>query len=312
MAMTDPHQLNPDLKDWVYLRVYLGEAIDRMDWFLTRLHPVLSDRADIRRWFFIRYMDEGGIHVRLRALAHPGQAEPLRVSLVDAVGALLSRINAQPPGDYVPMVTMPGMGEQMQAIGVAHNDLRIVETEYQPEYDKFGGPAGMAIAEALFHASSGIACEILASEAEGAMSRKGLLPALMLACHDAFRPDTAPQVFWREYAYYWLGSRTPAAEDWRDKFSAKAAELAESGISPLQPEPALRERHDRILSRWRAALDRAAGDYAALGAATDMNAEVVSFTIAHLMNNRLGIAPLEEAYLASLIEAALAPEARVA
>lgn len=298
--------------EWVYLRVYLGAAIDRMDWFLIAVRPALDSHPDIQRWFFIRYVDDGGIHVRLRAEAKPGRAGPVRTAMADAVSTVLGRISQQPPGTYTPMVTAPGFADQMDQLAVAHNDLRIVDSDYEPELDKFGGPAGMPLAEALFHASSRIACDILDAEAAGRMSRKGLLPALMQACHRAFQPETDAALFWREYAYYWLGSKTPAAEDWRERFSEKAAALSDAGVSALDPDPGAAALSAPILADWTAALSTAADGYRALGPRSDANREVLTFTVAHLMNNRLGVAVLEEAYLASLLEAAVKAEGQAA
>ncbi|AGT10939.1 thiopeptide-type bacteriocin biosynthesis protein [Paracoccus aminophilus] len=302
----------PNPSDWVYLRLYLGAAMDRMDWLLIEIQKLVNANPRIGRWFYIRYVDDGGIHIRLRAQALPEDAARLSIELNDGVAMILARISSQPPGNYAPMVAAPGYTEQIETLSIAHNDIRLKLTTYEPEYDKFGGPVGMPIAEELFHVSSEIACDLLQAEAVGQLSRKSVLPALMRACFDAFQPQTDPVVFWREYAYYWLGSKTPAAEDWRDRFRRKAEELDASGISTFDPDPRIRALTQPLIARWTEALGQAASAYAAAGTTTDADAEVLTFNIAHLMNNRLGIAVLEEAYIASLLEGAIAREALAA
>ncbi|ETX12950.1 hypothetical protein OCH239_15135 [Roseivivax halodurans JCM 10272] len=304
--MTDaPVTTDPN---WIFLKIYLGEAVDRMDWMIAEVARLSARRDDLRKWFFLRYIDKDGIHVRLRVLpTDEASADTIRADLIDATADRLSRIHAQPPGDYAPMVSLPGFEEQIEQVTAAHNDVRVVEAAYEPEHDKFGGAAGMPIAETLFFRSSEIAARLIELDADGALSRKSLIPRLMHETFEAFRPGTDPATFWREYSYYWLGARTPAAEDWRDRFAEKAADLADDGISPLAPLGAAQGEFDALVSDWRTALDAAAADYAALGGQAGINAEVLAFTFAHLMNNRLGIASLEEAYMAALVEQAAEP-----
>ncbi|RJE85820.1 thiopeptide-type bacteriocin biosynthesis protein [Paracoccus onubensis] len=293
--------------DWIFLKIYLGEAVDRMDWMIGEVARMVQreDRQDLAKWFYLRYLDKDGIHIRLRVLPKDqADADRIRTGLIDGIADRLSRINAQPPSDYAPMVTMPGFEEQIEQVTIAHNDVRVLEAVYEPEHDKFGGPEGMPVAETLFWKSSVIAARIIGSEAEGLLSRKSLIPRLMHEVFEAFRPDTDAETFWREYSYYWLGARTPAAEDWRDRFHDKAADLAAEGISPLTPHGASQQDFAAIAADWRSALDVAARGYHALEGRAEVNSEVLTFTFAHLMNNRLGIASLEESYMAALLEQA--------
>jgi thiopeptide-type bacteriocin biosynthesis protein len=297
---------------WIYLKIYLGEVVDRMDWMIQETAALVTRRKDVEKWFFLRYLDADGIHIRLRVLpVTPDAAEAIRIDLIDAIANRLSRINGQPPGDYAPMVAPPGFEDQISKVTIAHNDVRVGEAAYEPEYDKFGGAPGMPIAETLFWHASQIAARILRLDTDGVLSRKSLVPRLMHETFAAFAPATDAATFWREYSYYWLGARTPAAEDWRERFLEKSGDLRDSGVSALHPPGAENAAFNAIVADWRAALNDAATAYRQIAGRSDADVkdEVLIFTFAHLMNNRLGIASLEEAYMGALLECECAPEA---
>ncbi len=287
---------------WIFLKLYLGRTVDRMDRLLIDLarESALTQRASA--WFYIRYVDEQGIHIRLRAKPRAGDEEALRRDLIDLTARKLARLHELPPGDYFPMVAMPGFEQALDQLANAHNDINVVEAPYEPEYDKFGGPQGIEIAEALFHASSVIACRVLEDDERGRYSRKDVMPALLDATFHAFLPAENEQSFWREYCYYWLNGKSPAADDWRDQFFAKSRELAQRSIRVV-PEPhQLPPDATLPLRDWHAALQTAAARYAELGRHADAAPEVLGFNFAHLMSNRLGLGTLEEAYLGALLE----------
>lgn len=302
--MTTP---SPDaLTDrWVYVKLYLGRAIDRMDRLLIALaaEPVLTERA--QAWFYLRYVDERGIHVRLRALARPGvdgEKTGLLRAVIDMAADRLADLHGYPPGDYSPMVTMPGFEEGLARVTAAHNDMNVIEDRYVPETDKYGERPGMDIAERVFHVSSQLAVQVLQLEERGRLSRKDLVPVLMHDVAEAFVPAADRATFWAEYSYYWLNGRSPAADDWRQTFADKGRELSERGIRLVAPDSQLGPEAREIVAAWRRCVQQAAADYAALGQRVDTTPEVLAFNFVHLMNNRLGQAALEEAYMAALLE----------
>ncbi|MEW6703335.1 MAG: thiopeptide-type bacteriocin biosynthesis protein [Pseudomonadota bacterium] len=287
---------------WVYVKLYLGRAVDRMDRLLIDLasQPVLTGQA--QQWFYIRYVDQDGIHVRLRAKARPGEREALARAVMDACADLLAELPGYPPGDYSPMVTMPGFEASLERVTAAHHDVKVVQDRYEPETDKYGARPGIDVAEALFHQSSLIATRILREEEHGRLSRKDLVPLLMHeACETFIAPDDRAS-FWREYSYYWLNGRSPAADDWRATFAEKAQELQQRGIAVVARPERLDGAARELSAAWRRALREAAAGYQALKGRVDAGAEVLCFNFVHLMNNRLGLAALEEAYMAALLE----------
>lgn len=310
--MNDTMPTDPSLDPWVYVKLYLGRAVDRMDRLLIELagQRVLTGQA--LQWFYIRYVDQGGVHVRLRAKARPGEREQLSRALVDACADLLAELPGYPPGDYNPMVTMPGFEASLERITAAHNDVTVVEDRYEPETDKYGARPGTDVAETLFYQSSVIAARILQEEEHGRLSRKDLVPLLMHeACEVFIAPDDRAS-FWREYSYYWLNGRSPAADDWRATFAEKGEELQRRGVPVVARPQRLDAGAGELFAAWRRALREAAAGYEALKGRVDAGAEVLCFNFVHLMNNRLGLAALEEAYMAALLERECEPVAEAA
>ncbi len=300
-------QAAEEMSPWIYLKLYLGRTVDRMDRLLIDLsrEDTLTQRA--QAWFYIRYVDEQGIHIRLRAKARAGDEQALRRALIDTSARRLGRLHELTPGDYFPMVAMPGFEQAIEQLSSTHNDIDVVEAIYEPELDKFGGPDGMGIAEELFHVSSSVACQVLADDEAGRYSRKDLVASLLDETYRAFLPADNEAVFWREYSYYWLNGKSPAANDWRDRFFDKGRELAERSIRIVPDEQQLPAAALQPLRAWRAALKNAAAGYAELGRRSDAAPEVLCFNFAHLMNNRLGLGTLEEAYMGALLERRAAP-----
>ena len=284
------------IQDWVYFRLYAGQASDRMEWFLTDVTPRVIDAGagSWDRWFFLRYFDETGFHLRLRLRAHAGGAEALRRAIHPLCEEGLLGLAALPPSTYSPLVPHPG---GVPAPRPGH--VGVVPDTYEPEYDKFGGPAGVAIAEEAFQASSEIAIGILTDERERHHPRKTLLPSLMVAAIDAFAPGADQIELWRGYAEFWLrelGGTSP----WRERFLAKARQLAADGVPVVTPDESLPESSRAHLVRWREALARSARAYRALSHGRAV--PLVASQFVHLMNNRLGCHALDEAYLATLLE----------
>jgi len=285
--------------DWVYLKLYLSAQAERADALLADLGARMRANPHLERWFFIRFLDEQGFHIRLRALPKPEEREAALRRLSGDCSEVLDRIYDYVASTYQPMVRLPDYmeAEAPPATGRVH----FVSDAYAPEHDKFGNGRGMAIAEGVFHASSEVAQRVLAAEAAGLYSRKSIAPFLLEAAREAF-PSIAAGEFWSQYSLYWLGGDGPAAQDWRERFLRKGAELGAQGIDPIDPAE-LTEAARQVVAYWREGLAAAATAYARLPAGERGRADVLSLNFAHLMMNRIGVATLEESYLAALLEA---------
>ena len=130
------HPANGDpQREWLYAKFYIAEsAADRV---LRRLVQPLVARVEHEgwsdRWFFIRYRDPG-FHLRVR---FHGSAEVLR--------------------DRV----LPALFEASKSLRGDGFLWRLELDSYQPEYARYHGPAGVALAERVFHADSEAALALM-------------------------------------------------------------------------------------------------------------------------------------------------------
>ncbi len=282
--------------DWIYLKLYLGSQIDRADAFVVEMANTLATADAIDRWFYLRFIDDDGFHIRLRVLPKPRHGDEVAAFLSHDIAPLLDRLYRLLPSSYAPMVSLP---DYLEAEAPPQGQrVRLLQEPYEPEHDKYGSGTSMEICEDLFCISSALAARVLADEAAGVYSRKSLAPWLMYETNRAL-PSFETQRFWRDYSLYWLGGDGPAAQDWRARFIRKSDELAAMDDDVLDDLPA---EGEAIVAEWRAALMQARARLDALPAAERPDNDVLSVNIAHLTNNRLGIAMLEEAYLATLLE----------
>jgi thiopeptide-type bacteriocin biosynthesis protein len=129
--------------DWLYVKAYCGVAgLDRI--LRDAVAPLVRDlRADaaIDRWFFLRYSDPEW-HLRLRI---HGEAGPLWRDVAPRVLGALSAVR-----------------------GAVH---KVVVDTYEPEVERYGGPAGITLAEEIFEADSDAAIAIAERYAGNAEAR---------------------------------------------------------------------------------------------------------------------------------------------
>lgn len=286
--------------NWVYLKTYLGQTIDRFDHLIIEVCENLLAGDDFDRWFFLRHVDEQGLHLRVRCRARAGAHEQLNSRATTICENALREILSRAPGRYRPMVIPPGWEDgPRKATGAANG---VVPGTYEPELDKFGGVCGMAIAEQTFEVSSRVAVTVLRHEAHGYYSRKDIAAQLMAEAVRAFAPEENGSAFWRQYSLYWLGGETPVAEEWRRRFFAKAQRLQADCQPVLLPSSALAREAQLAASAWKSQLAQSAEAYGAIELPPAVSPSTLTFHLAHLMNNRLGLSVLEEAYLATLLE----------
>lgn len=290
---------------WHALHVY--RYPDQDDFLVHCLAPVVADlrrSGDIDGYFFLRYW-QGGHHLRVRLLA-PANAEPVLTAVADRFRAYLAAnpTGQSPDGFEQAQTTMAGL-EGADAEELQPPDT-IRRVEYHPELDKYGGAAGVAIAERYFERSSDV---VLASLP--ALSRRparlGAAFAMMVRALRAAGHDAAAQAgFFARYCLLWApyvfeesltawpqllaARRGPLAEHVRRTFAAGLPDDPFS-VAVTAAMRAVADDADRILPRVvLAGADRPAED----------RRHVLLVSHLHTHNNRLGLIPEQEALLGYL------------
>ncbi|TMQ08332.1 MAG: Lanthionine biosynthesis protein LanB [Deltaproteobacteria bacterium] len=120
---------------WLYLKIYCGRAT--ADAVLRdHLAPIIAaatERGLVSRWFFLRYADPDP-HLRLRFAGDPRR---LTGELLPALHAALS------PARDAGLV------------------WKVAVDSYEREIERYGGPAAIELAEAVFHADSACVLDVL-------------------------------------------------------------------------------------------------------------------------------------------------------
>ncbi|QWF82045.1 hypothetical protein HUW46_05482 [Amycolatopsis sp. CA-230715] len=132
--------------DWWYVRAYPGR-VDLMDEAARVVLPWLRARADEESavgWFFMRYLDITGLHLRLRINCDPDGVDRIH-DRADELTALLHTVRGAGSG--------PGLTGRPPVLGRT-GPKKVTPCFYAPELVKYGGRPGVALAEALFSAAS--------------------------------------------------------------------------------------------------------------------------------------------------------------
>ena len=162
--------------EWLYARLYPA-APEHVEDLLTRVVAPVSAGPSVaaaERWFWLRYLDHVGVHVRFRVLAAPSVVE----RVLDDVERRL------PDGAVV-------------TLGV-----------YEPEHDVYGGPSGVTAAERRFQLSSRLCLDLVDAVPQGA-ARLAAAAGLMRAAAEQL-PEPEGTTFLRDTAAYWQTPAGPA------------------------------------------------------------------------------------------------------
>jgi thiopeptide-type bacteriocin biosynthesis protein len=175
--------------------------------------------------------------------------------------------------------------------------------QYQPERIKYGGLAGVKIAERLFEVSSEIALRAIDLESETGLNLLLLAAALMELMVSKTHPESKHRErFLKRYLWYWSGQNRPGADalrfDLEQEITGRPGDVS-TGIAEWPGNPAVR----RLIEDYSEGVDRTLHSLNAIKHITGQGPQV-SFDYIHMNNNRFGVLPIEEAYLAALLLAA--------
>ncbi|MEU0451643.1 thiopeptide-type bacteriocin biosynthesis protein [Streptomyces sp. NPDC006129] len=276
--------------DWWYVRAYPGHP-DAMDEASRVLIPWLAARASEEAapaWFFTRYWDMSGHHLRLRLKCSADGADRVHERLPELVELLHSLDRPVPAERLVPGSVPQGLPLVKQARCCL----------YSPELAKYGGARGVARAEELFTAS----CRWYDDQRIGSLTplfdRAALAVSYMSELVRAAFPDApARAAFWTAHRRQWGRQLRMAAPRQEDLRSLLARASKGTGEAAVRLEDGLRRSVGAHVARVVHTLDAAAVDR------NPRSREELLLNYLHMDLNRWGFVPAEESLLGVLASA---------
>ncbi|NIF20366.1 thiopeptide-type bacteriocin biosynthesis protein [Candidatus Pantoea multigeneris] len=288
-------------REWVYYKLYVGQRHDVLDYVIVDILNKIDSLLLNHPWFYLRYIDENGTHLRLRIQLPVGQ-KSLDTEIFSLLHDGMTEVDTAPYNTYEPLISITGHSEPLHT-GPQFSAF-CIKDDYVPEYDKYGGEEGIAIAERVFSQSSILARKIIKHERQGDLNRKDLVLPLFLTGLQVFIKPENRQVFLTRYATFWL-SGNPAIGSLKMAFAEQAYNLLDAGEELVPGLSSLSVTEQHLIQTWREHLAQGRDDYIKKAGQFPKDIlELIAFHFIHLMNNRLGFNTLEEAYIATLLATA--------
>lgn len=289
--------------EWHYYKIYVGANHDALDFVVTHCLEEAISKFGKNGWFFLRYLDDHGLHLRIRIRLPGSESSSVERELYQMIHDGLSLLSQRAPSQYIPLVSF----DSYAATPINENiPIYCVRDRYIPEFDVFGGESGMLIAESVFQSSSAIARELLLSESRGDLNRKDFALPLFYEALKVWIDASAIDDFLERYSNFWL-SGNPDIGIYKSAFTEKAYLMLEDGAEIIAPAFLQETIASSLISQWRDTLRQAKEQYKKdCPVYTSILADTLAFYFIHLMNNRLGFTTLDESYLAVLLSKARA------
>ncbi len=301
----------PSTEDWLYVRITC-QATEADTLALELVAPLVQHlwkQGLIRQWFFIRYY-EGGHHFRLRFFGE-------RRDLFGSVRAHINEsVRAYFAGDqhkvFDPLDWGPeGMNDQRWQPLYAANALRPIPSyeyqRYEPETERYGGSQGLHVSEHHFAYSSALALQILAQEREGHGSRRNAALLLLHASAESFQLDARQKA--ESFEQFYLRRRAlawhvpPSEVGLEQEYERNRASLRLLAPDPGAPLHRTQVVWLPLVEQWQSQVGETYRRLHLLqkqGLLSTPSIVMLSAYI-HMLCNRLGIYPREEAYLCYLL-----------
>ncbi|GLF97398.1 lantibiotic dehydratase C-terminal domain-containing protein [Streptomyces yaizuensis] len=277
--------------------------------------PLLRAEGLWDHFFFLRYW-QGGPHLRLRMLCGPGAGSAAAAErVVAALARSLPEFDSGAREEYAYGLTLQAeLARLEQEEETAGLPLGSVDrAPYAPEYRKYGGPQGVAIAETVFRETSVAVLGLLAEQAarggtgQAPIGEAARIMAMFL--RGAGLGPEAAIVFLREYEEWWRRYAPDTVRAaWPQLYrgvSPQLTNLCAAVWADSPPDDAFLATSAGATERARAAAGTApGGDVHDLRLAGTPYLGCLSNYI-HTANNRLGLVPAHEGLVAHLVRRAL-------
>ncbi len=282
--------------DWLYFKIY-PKYPGQLDHVIREIvRPAVQQArasSELSRWFFIRYIDQRGWHIRLRLQGSQTARERWRDELSQLIESRLPSLTACQTAERL---FIPARHE----VCAQPAELGYTLANYEPEFEKYGGAAGLHIAEDFFEVSSEVALRAL----ECVSTSAGYISLVLTLARNLVRQtQSSPsgcEYFLHNYLWYWSGQDRPGADQLRCRVREAAArrrKFVAECISSVQAHPVL----SGLLSRLERATQLTVSNLQHFRHEVTASPARLAFDYLHMNNNRFGVLPGEEAYVAALL-----------
>jgi hypothetical protein len=329
--------------EWLAVHIYYAASPRPM--LLTCIRPLIDELTReglLAGHFFVNYWLEGP-HVRLRLRpARPSAAAEVQRRTEEAISAFLRRRPALYQVEesflddlYGAFLVLELHDEERRAYTGPDGRMRLRPNNsyavlpYEPEYAKYGGPAGVELAEWHFEHSSDLVLEAMRTlNLHVRTVNLGFATQLATVMASVFLPDREElEAFFRHYHQFWrrtfADTELVGPEDYGPRYDVTPALVERVALVRDAVASDAQGQLPEILERWAGhsrELHCRIGDLVAerrlvfpswTGGGDEPAIDVAAATqrlllpYLHMTNNRLHVTIRDEAYLSSLLAKAL-------
>jgi thiopeptide-type bacteriocin biosynthesis protein len=282
--------------EWLQYNVYskdIHELDYLVDFIVKPATAKVISNFSVNNWFFIRYLDETGPHIRLRFKVNEHQYAEVITFLEEFISISFQSLEKQSintPKRLLPLNTETGQ--------FSSSERRFELSLYDPELDKYGESAGIELCEEYFCLSSNLVVEIMEEIIAEKINRFEFALRLMDSILKiSIDNQNDRNEFLLNYTKYWAGDNNGSSEK---KISQNFIESAAARKEKVQ-EILSAEYSPEIEGLIRHFSNELAVIIHNLKTFGETEPKEIFFHFVHMMNNRLGVWPIEESYLAALL-----------
>jgi len=299
-------------RSWRSLHIFLHDYTKQEVFLLETLEPYLNSISErFSGWFYIRYW-ELGPHIRVRFLNIDDEVfEEAKQAISDS----LYEYRKVSPIVFAPATSGTFSSPQEDWI----ENASVVEMEYVPEYDRYGGVNAIAHSEDFFTFASGLAINITRFTEQDLNKRILLLTDLLLVGgHRIAETKKDVSKFFKRHSIFWesiLGEGAPE-DSLIEKIHCSVndrVKLLYDNVTERQLSP--------MLSDWLGAIDNLIDELKSLEGTgkityarpndesdvgeSEQNCGYIIASQLHMMANRLGVSPYYECAISKAISRSL-------